>query len=300
MNTPTSSAVVQKQQETKLENLPQKQASLIQIMAAKYNMDPDKYAAAIKKTAMPSNATNEEFAAFLMVAHEYKLNPLLREIYAFPKKGGGIVPMVSIDGWVNLVNYNSMLRGFTFETHFDSDKKLSAVTCSMWRKDRDMPIVITEYYIECFRNTEPWRQMPLRMLRHKALIQAARYCFGLSGVYDEDEARDMGLKDITPPPRPEAKDFISPARIAVEEETQTTTTEQPTETVDVETGEIKEEEPAEFGAPEAMELGRQHRRDGKPMSRKPEWPGGTNDVYDSAWQAGYDEVDAEMTKKARA
>ena len=60
-----------------------------------------------------------------------------------------------------------------------------------------------------------------------------------------------------------------------------------------------EEEPAEFGAPEAMELGRQTRRDNRPM-RKPEWLGGANDVYDSAWQAGYDEVDAEMTKKARA
>jgi hypothetical protein len=30
--------------------------------------------------------------------------------------------------------------------------------------------------------------MPKRMLRHKALIQAARIAFGFSGIYDEDEA----------------------------------------------------------------------------------------------------------------
>ena len=75
---------------------------------------------------------------------------------------------------------------------------------------------------------------------------------------------------------------------------------------DFETGELSaskeeapaEEEQSEFGAPEAMELGRQTRRDNRPM-RKPEWPGGANDVYDSAWQAGYDEVDVELRGAAQ-
>jgi hypothetical protein len=33
--------------------------------------------------------------------------------------------------------------------------------------------------------------MERRMLRHKSYIQAARYAFGLSGIYDEDEGRDI-------------------------------------------------------------------------------------------------------------
>ena len=41
---------------------------------------------------------------------------------------------------------------------------------------------------ECKRNTDPWRQWPNRMLRHKATIQAARYAFGFSGIADPDEA----------------------------------------------------------------------------------------------------------------
>ena len=51
------------------------------------------------------------------------------------------------------------------------------------------------------------------MLRHKATIQAARYAFGLSGIYDEDEAqrmraakeKDMGAAEVVnelPPTRP--------------------------------------------------------------------------------------------------
>ena len=33
--------------------------------------------------------------------------------------------------------------------------------------------------------------MPTRMLRHKALKEAARYAFGFAGIVDEDEARDI-------------------------------------------------------------------------------------------------------------
>ena len=61
---------------------------------------------------------------------------------------------------------------------------------------------MTEYYSECVRSTDPWK-MKHRMLRHKALIQAARYAFGFSGIYDEDEGAKIaeigGEKDAGPP-----------------------------------------------------------------------------------------------------
>jgi phage recombination protein Bet len=231
----TATAIVQKKAENLIEALPQKQFSLIQLMAAKYNMDPAQYSATIKKTVMPKDATVEEFGAFMMVAHEYGLNPLLKEIYAFPKKGGGIAPMVSIDGWVNIINSNSKLEGFEFEMHHDDKNVLIACTCTMKRIDRAMPTKVTEYLAECIRATEPWK-MKHRMLRHKALIQAARYCFGLSGIYDEDEAQDQMMKDVTPvtpvkPDRPKIQDFVQPAEAVF----------------DAETGEIVEEETQEKG-----------------------------------------------------
>jgi hypothetical protein len=61
----------------------------------------------------------------------------------------------------------------------------------MWRRDRTHPIVVTEYFSETYRNTDPWNQMPRRMLRHKAFKECARLTFGFSGIVDEDEARDM-------------------------------------------------------------------------------------------------------------
>ena len=50
---------------------------------------------------------------------------------------------------------------------------------------------VTEYFDECKRNTDPWNQMPRRMIRNKAIIQAIRLAFGVSGIHDEDEARDI-------------------------------------------------------------------------------------------------------------
>lgn len=162
--------------------------SLIATMARAYNMDPKQFADAVRATCMPANASNEEFAAFLMVAKEYDLNPITREIYAFPKKGGGIQPIVGIDGWMNLINSHPQCDGIEFDDKFDDKKHLSAITCRIFRKDRGRPTMVTEYMDECKRPTEPWQKWPARMLRHKAAIQCARYAFGFAGIIDPEEA----------------------------------------------------------------------------------------------------------------
>lgn len=164
--------------------------SIIMTMAQRYEIDADELNHVIQATIMPPNATQAEFLALLMVANVYKLNPMTREIYAFPKKGGGIVPVVSIDGWIRIVNERPDLDGFEFEEHNDDNGKLVSVTCKIHRKGRTLPIVVTEYLDECIRQTEPWK-MARRMLRHKSFIQCARYAFGFSGIYDEDEGLDM-------------------------------------------------------------------------------------------------------------
>ena len=166
--------------------------SLLVEMATRYGMEPKAFADTLRATVVPRQTSNEEFAAFLMVAKEYNLNPLTKEIYAFPKKGGGIQPIVSIDGWCNLINSHPKLNGIEFDDHIENDGKVGAITARIWRKDRDKPIVVTEYLAECARPTEPWGQYPRRMLRHKALIQCARYAFGFAGIVDPDEAERMG------------------------------------------------------------------------------------------------------------
>lgn len=171
--------------------------SALAVMASKVNADPAKLHQTLKATVF-KGATDEELLALVVVANTYGLNPLLKELYAFPAKGGGIVPVVSIDGWVSMVNNHPQMDGMEFEEHTSDDGKLEAITCRIWRKDRNRPISVTEHLSECKRSTDPWR-MEHRMLRHKALMQCARYAFGFSGITDEDEADDTpGLRNVTP------------------------------------------------------------------------------------------------------
>lgn len=128
-------------------------------------------------------ATNDQLVSLLIVANQYKLNPFTKEIYAFPAKGGGITPVVGVDGWARIINDNPLCDGIQFEQDDES------CTCKIYRKDRSHPTVVTEYLDECRGVSEPWKKYPKRMLRHKALIQCARVAFGFSGIYDEDEAR---------------------------------------------------------------------------------------------------------------
>jgi phage recombination protein Bet len=165
--------------------------SLIATMAAERGMDPVQFARTLRSTVMPSDHTDEQFAAFMLVAHKYGLDPVTREIYAYPGRKGGINPVLSIDGWIHLVNSHPQCDGFEITYNEDDAGKLVSATCTMWRHDRTHPVVVTEYFSETYRNTDPWNQMPRRMLRHKCFKEAARLAFGFSGIVDEDEARDM-------------------------------------------------------------------------------------------------------------
>jgi phage recombination protein Bet len=154
-------------------------------------MEAKPFEQTLRATVFPNNGTVEQFAAFLLVAKQYDLNPITKEIYAFPSRGG-IVPIVSIDGWLKLVNSHPQFDGMEFSESHDDKGELVSVTCRLWRKDRSKPIVVTEYLDECVRPTDPWK-MKHRMLRHKALIQCARYAFGFAGVYDPDEGERIVL-----------------------------------------------------------------------------------------------------------
>lgn len=176
--------------------------SLIASMASRYHMEPGAFQQTIKATVMPQNASNEQMAAFLLVANEYNLNPITKEIYAFPSRGGGVTPVVGVDGWINLAQRRQEFDGMEHEWEHDDKGAPISCTCRIWRKDRTRPVVVTEFMDECRRPTDPWKSHPRRMLRHKATIQAIRYAFGFAGIKDEDDAEVMSgsptVRDVTP------------------------------------------------------------------------------------------------------
>lgn len=145
--------------------------------------DTAELVAALKATAFKGQVSDAQMTALLVVANQYGLNPWTKEIYAFPDRQNGIVPVVGVDGWSRIINSHPQFDGMDF------DQDDERCTCIIYRKDRTHPIRVTEYMAECKRDgVGPWKSHPRRMLRHKAMIQCARIAFGFVGIYEQDEA----------------------------------------------------------------------------------------------------------------
>lgn len=192
-------------------NIQQPKQTAVAVLASRLSIDENEMHGIVMNALMnakPGNnqVTNEEFVTFLAIANEYHLNPLTKEIYAFANRGA-VRPIVSIDGWLKIINTHPQFDGMEFEDSLDANGALSAITCRIFRKDRSRHTEVTEYLNECQGSSEPWKKWPARMLRHKATIQAARYAFGLSGIVDPDEAErikqtEVVERDITPQQAP--------------------------------------------------------------------------------------------------
>lgn len=193
---------------------------LLEKFGERFNVEPQKVLDTLVATCfkgrdgeVPSQA---QMIGLLIVADQYGLNPFTREIYAFPDKSVGIVPVVGVDGWVRICNSHPAFDGVEFNwsddlIQIDEDHKPAPAWCEakIFRKDRTRPIIIREYLDEVYRpaftgqsrnggeykKPGPWQSHTKRFLRHKALIQCARVAFGFAGIYDEDEAQDTAANE---------------------------------------------------------------------------------------------------------
>jgi phage recombination protein Bet len=190
---------------TQKTNSNEKAKSLVIKMAERFGVDSEKFMTTLKSTAFKqrdgSEPTNEQMMALMVVADQYGLNPFTREIYAFPDKYNGIVPVVGVDGWSRIVNQHPQFDGVEFrfsENLIQMPQALNKapewIEAVMYRKDRSHPIVVREYLDECYKTGSrpgPWQTHPKRFLRHKTYIQGARIAFGFVGIYDQDEAENI-------------------------------------------------------------------------------------------------------------
>ena len=167
----------------------------------------------LKATAFKGDVSDAQMTALLVVANQYGLNPWTKEIYAFPDRQNGIVPVVGVDGWSRIINQNPQFNGMEFRASENMVEMNGArpapewMECVIYRKDRDHPVVIREYLDEVYREPfkpgmkGPWQTHTKRFFRHKAMIQCSRLAFGYVGIYDQDEAErvvDMGTVQRAP------------------------------------------------------------------------------------------------------
>jgi hypothetical protein len=107
------------------------------------------------------------------------LDPLCEEIGFTQYDDGHWQVFITIEGCSKLLNQHPQFNGLIFH---QADTLVEGVPewieCSIYRRDRIMPITVREYLIEVRSEKEIWQKMPRRMLRHRALQQCVRLAMG--------------------------------------------------------------------------------------------------------------------------
>ncbi len=199
-----------------------RQPDLIDRAVSRSGLTRESFVKTLTQTAFEGIAawTQADLERLLIAAETHQLNPLNREIFAIASSLEPLQPVslvVGVDGWSKILNAQPQFDGVQFlEASEHIDNVPVWIECTIYRKDRSVPVAVKEYFQEVRGEHMAWLTHPRRMLRHKALTQCARLAFSLSGIYDSDEAqRVLAAKSFAPAKRhalkPSNKDLIKAA-----------------------------------------------------------------------------------------
>ena len=117
---------------------------------------------------------------FLHQIRKYRLDPLSDEIILFKNPEGQYQTLITIDGWMKLINQDPQFAGMTFKESSELELGIPLwMECSIYRHDRILPITVKEYSAEIKTEHPLWKTMPRRMLRHRSIQQCARLAFSI-------------------------------------------------------------------------------------------------------------------------
>lgn len=111
----------------------------------------------------------------LRMMQSLHLDPLLEEIGFTQFEDGQWQVFITIEGCSKLLNHHPQFNGLVFnQANTLIDGVPEWIECSIYRRDRDVPTTVREYYIEVRGENAIWQKMPRRILRHRALQQCVR------------------------------------------------------------------------------------------------------------------------------
>ena len=130
--------------------------------------------------------------------YKYGFNPMAQEIVLAKYADQSWQMLITVDGWYVFMNRHPHFAGISFKESIDLINQIPAwMECAIYRSDRNIPIIIREYYLEVKTDHESWEKMPRRMLRHRTLSQCARMAFGIA-LPDASSQMDEGSTKIQP------------------------------------------------------------------------------------------------------
>jgi hypothetical protein len=124
-------------------------------------------------------APKQTLLALLRIAREHNLDPLKDEVSLALYDDCHWQAYITVEGYSKILNRHPAFDGITF---IQSEENLNGIPtwmeCSIYRKDRILPIIVREYFEEVKGAQAIWKKMPRRMLRHRVMQQCARLAVG--------------------------------------------------------------------------------------------------------------------------
>lgn len=172
----------------------------------------------IRKQFFPQNATDIEMKYCMSVAEKFNLNPILKQIFFIARKAKGengqwiekIEPLAGRDSFLTLAHRSGKFAGIETSTEIKPTAKLIqgeweqkndlVAICKVYRSDMERPVIVEVSYSEYVQKTGAgeitkfWKEKPETMLKKVAESQALRKAFDITGLYAEEEIREVQLE----------------------------------------------------------------------------------------------------------
>jgi hypothetical protein len=95
---------------------------------------------------------------------------------------------------MKIINQHTQFSGMSLQQATEEKEGIPVwMECCIYRKDRILPIVIKEYFDEVKSEHPGWKELPRRMLKHRAIQQCARLAFNI-GLLHIDQSENSGQK----------------------------------------------------------------------------------------------------------
>ena len=133
----------------------------------------------------------------LRTAKQFQLDPLQNEILLTQYEKEWQVS-IGVDGWIKLINRHPAFQGISFAESPETIEDLPIwIECTIYRSDRAIPICTREYLLEVKHDSDIWRKMPRRMLRHRSLQQCARLAFAINPPDNLAEKQKLDTSEVS-------------------------------------------------------------------------------------------------------
>ena len=155
----------------------------------------------IKNIAAPK-CTDDEFKLLLYQAKTYRLDPLLKQIWAVKYSDNKPASIFAgRDGFLAIAHRSGAFDGM--ESGFRTEGTNVIGWAKVYRKDMSHPFCVEVNMKEYNRNQGTWLTHGTTMIVKVAEAQALRKAFQISGIFSPDEMPEPDkppMRDITPEP----------------------------------------------------------------------------------------------------